>query len=41
MSKDKMAGHGACTGEVTNSYKIVVNKPEGKRCLEALGYIIK
>jgi hypothetical protein len=32
-----MAGHGACSGEVRNSYKIVVNKSERKRCLESLG----
>jgi hypothetical protein len=36
-AEDKKVGHVACTGEVRNSYKIVVNKPKRKKCLEGLG----
>jgi hypothetical protein len=31
-----MTGHGACIGEVRNSYKILVRKPVKKGCFEDL-----
>jgi hypothetical protein len=33
MKEDEKGGRVACIGEVSNAYKILVRKPEGKRPL--------
>jgi hypothetical protein len=36
MEEGGWTGHVACMGDMRNSYKILVGKPEGKGCVEDL-----